>query len=71
MKIRRIIIYNKKKVKYSMLIEEVKMYIKKSPIFIGTPKQWNKFLIDIQASPTIRKNNKELSKQENKPEVKK
>lgn len=52
MKIRRIIIYDKKKVKYSMLLEEVKKHIKKSPIFIGTINQWNKFLEDKEQTKT-------------------
>jgi len=48
MKIRRIIIYDKKNVKYSILLEEIKKHIKTTPMFIGTSKQWNKFLKELQ-----------------------
>ena len=48
MKIRRIIIYDKKKVTYAMVLKEVQLYFKKYPIFIGTAKQWNYFLKDVR-----------------------
>lgn len=57
MNIRRLIIKRPKgEIDYSYLLEDIKINIRKRPIFIGTQGQWKKFIREFDLSENSKSN---------------